>query len=90
MRMLTTAMIIVVSATPAFAQFSFPTGIDGGKGLLKTDEDVRQEKERESGYKAGLSKIPAPKVTTDAWGNVRGAASPPPQAKPSKPQPGAK
>jgi hypothetical protein len=88
MRIFTTAMIIIVSATPAFAQFGFPTGMDGGR-LLKTDEDVRQQKERESGYKAGLSKIPTPKATTDAWGNVRGAATTPP-AKQSKPQPGAK
>ena len=87
MRIVTTAMIVIVSATPAFAQLGFPTGTDGRR-LLKTDEDVRQEQERENGYKAGLSKIPAPKATTDAWGNVRGAATPP--AKQSKPQPGQK
>jgi hypothetical protein len=87
MRIFTTAMIIIVSATPAFAQFGFPTGTDGRR-LLKTDEDVRQEKERDSAYKSGLSKIPAPKATTDAWGNVRGTATP--QAKQSKPQPGQK
>jgi hypothetical protein len=89
MRIVTAAIIIVVSAAPAFAQFSFPTG-GYGERLLKTEEDVRQEKERENGYKAGLSKIPAPKAATDAWGNVRGAATTPPRAKPSKPQPGAK
>jgi len=87
MKIFTTAMIIIVSATPAFAQLGIPTGTDGRR-LLKTDEDVRQEQERENGYKAGLSKIPAPKATTDAWGNVRSAATPP--VKQSKPQPGQK
>ena len=89
MRIFTAAMIVIVCATPAFAQLGFPTNSDG-KRFLKTDEDVRKEQERESGYKAGLSKIPAPKATTDAWGNVRGAAPAPPPAKQSKPQPNAK
>ncbi len=53
MRIFATAMIIVVSATPAFSQIGFPTQTGGGR-FLKTDEEVRQEKERESGYKSGL------------------------------------
>jgi hypothetical protein len=89
MRIFATAMIVIVCATPAFAQFGFPTNSDGRR-FLKTDEDVRQEQERESGYKAGLSKIPPPKATTDAWGNVRATIPSPPPAKQSKPQPGPK
>ena len=42
MRIFATAMIFIVCATPAFAQFGFPTNSDGRR-FLKTDEDVRQE-----------------------------------------------
>jgi hypothetical protein len=74
MRSLLAATIIVVAATPALAQITPNLMGDGMK--LKTDEEVKQERERETNYKAGLSKIPDQKAKADPWGNVR-AATPP-------------
>jgi hypothetical protein len=79
MRSLVAATIIVVVATPALAQISPNLMGDGMK--LKTDVEVREERERESGYKAGLSKIPDQKAKSDPWGNVRAST---PQANPSQ------
>jgi hypothetical protein len=79
MRILVAATIIVMVATPAFAQITPNLMGDGIK--LKTDEEVKQERERESSYKAGLSKIPDQKAKSDPWGNVRAST---PQANPSQ------
>jgi hypothetical protein len=37
----------------------------------KTDVEVNQERDRESAYKSGMSKIPDKKVKNDPWGAVR-------------------
>jgi len=43
------ALVIVALATPAYAQFNLnPTDMHP-----KTDVEVKQEKEREAGYKSG-------------------------------------
>jgi hypothetical protein len=79
MRGIIVAMIVVAFAGPAFAQ-----GLNiQDPGKRKTDVDVKQEREREAGYNAGISKIPDPKGKPDPWGNVRGPATP--QANPSRP-----
>jgi hypothetical protein len=73
-RYVLTAMVIVAAATPAYAQFNM---LGGSDTKLKTDVEVNAEKERESGFKSGISKIPDAKGKVDPWGNVRGAAPPP-------------
>ncbi len=74
MRSLVALMIIAAMATPAGAQIS--PNMLGDAIHRKTDVEVRQEQERESGYKAGLGKIPDQKAKADPWGNVRGTESP--------------
>jgi hypothetical protein len=37
----------------------------------KTDVEANQERDRESAYKSGMSKIPDKKVKNDPWGAVR-------------------
>jgi hypothetical protein len=72
------ALVIAAMATPAYAQFS-PNLAGGGRVNPKTDAEVRQEKERESGYRSGVSKIPDGKAKSDPWAGVRGAAPAPDQ-----------
>ena len=43
---------------------------------LKTDVEVKEEQDRENGFKSGLSKIPDQKAKIDPWGNVRGSTPP--------------
>jgi hypothetical protein len=83
MRSLVAMMIVVAVATPAGAQLSPNIMQDMPK--LKTDVEVKQEQERESGYKAGLSKIPDQKAKTDPWGTVRGSEAPQSNQKPQRP-----
>jgi hypothetical protein len=85
MKSLVATVIIVAMATPVFAQMS-PNMFGEGRHL-KTDVEVKQEQERESGYKAGLSKIPDQKAKSDPWGNVRAAT---PQSGQNQQRPGAK
>jgi len=69
-------LAIAVIATPGYAQIS--PNMAGGGTKLKTDVEVRQEQEREAGYKAGISKIPDAKGKTDPWGGVRNTSTPTP------------
>jgi hypothetical protein len=71
------ALVITAMATPAYAQFS--PNLAGGGGKLKTDVEVKQEQERESGYRSGVSKIPDAKGKSDPWAGVRGTAPAPGQ-----------
>jgi hypothetical protein len=71
------ALAIVALATPAYAQLS--PNLAGGSVKLKTDVDVKQEQEREAGYKSGVSKIPDAKGKSDPWGGVRSATPAPSQ-----------
>jgi len=68
------AIMIVAMATPVCAQTAPNFAAAGVK--LKTDVEVKQEQEREAGYKSGVSKIPDQKGKVDPWGNVRGATAP--------------
>jgi hypothetical protein len=77
------ALMIAATATPAFAQVGTGVGpnLTGETRKLKTDVEIKQEEEREAGYKSGLSKIPDAKATkTDPWGGVRGTSSSSPGA----------
>jgi hypothetical protein len=72
------ALVIVALATPAYAQFNMnPTDMHP-----KTDVEVKKEKEREAGYRSGLSKIPDAKGKSDPWSNVRSASPTPGQNQP--------
>jgi hypothetical protein len=76
------ATVIIVAATaPAYAQDLHPNLFTSGMHL-KTDVEVKQEKEREQAYKYGISKIPNQKAKADPWGNVRAM---PPQSSPQRP-----
>jgi hypothetical protein len=72
------ALIVVALATPAYAQFNLnPTDLHP-----KTEAEVQKEKERESGYRAGVSKIPDGKSKSDPWGGVRSTSPTPSQNQP--------
>jgi hypothetical protein len=80
-RKIVLALVIAAMATPALAQLSTSGGGpnlagDGFKGF-KTDREIKQEQEREAGYKSGLGKIPDAKKTgkTDPWGDVRSTST---------------
>jgi hypothetical protein len=71
------ALVIAAMATPAYAQFSPNLAGEGVK--VKTDADVKQERDREAGYRSGVNKIPDGKGKSDPWAGVRGAAPAPAQ-----------
>jgi hypothetical protein len=73
------ALVIAALATPAYAQFA-PNLAGGGRSNPKTEEQVRQEKEREAGYRSGVSKIPDAKGKSDPWAGVRSASPAPGQS----------
>jgi len=75
MRKAALAIVIAALATPVCAQISPNVAADDVR--LKTDVEVKQEQDREAGYKSGVSKIPDQKGKLDPWGNVRGATTPP-------------
>jgi hypothetical protein len=58
-------------AAPALAQVGGAPNTLADSVHLKTDVEVKQEREREAGYKSGLGKIPDAKGKKDPWGNVR-------------------
>ncbi len=72
------AIVIAAMATPAYAQFT-PNLAGEGRVNPKTDAEVRQEQQRESGYRSGVSKIPDAKGKSDPWAGVRGPAPAPAQ-----------
>jgi hypothetical protein len=67
------ALVIAALATPAYAQFT-PNLAAGGRVNPKTDVEVKQEQERESGYRSGVGRIPDGKGKSDPWAGVRSAA----------------
>jgi hypothetical protein len=66
------ALVIAAMATPAYAQFT--PNLAGGGAKVKTDVELRQEREREAGYRSGVSRIPDAKSKADPWSGVRNAA----------------
>jgi hypothetical protein len=95
MRSLVATMVIVALGSPAYAQLS-PGGAPGsssesarpsltlGGGVKsKSADELKEEKERDSAYKAGAAKIPDQKAKSDPWGNLRSAAPKPTAQKPT-------
>lgn len=72
------ALVIAALATPAYAQFA-PNLAGSGRVHPKTDVEIKQEQEREAGYRSGVSSIPDAKGKSDPWAGVRGAAPAPGQ-----------
>ncbi len=72
MRHIVLALVIAAMATPAYAQLS--PNLAGGSAKLKSEADVKQEKDRENAYRSGVSKIPDAKAKSDPWSGVRNAA----------------
>jgi hypothetical protein len=98
MRSLVATIVIVALGSPAYAQLS-PGGApgssaDGGRPSLtlgggiksKTEDELKEEKERDGAYKAGAAKIPDQKAKSDPWGNLR-STSPQPKATAQKAAP---
>jgi hypothetical protein len=73
-------LAVVAMATPVSAQMM--PNISAGSVKLKTDVEVKQEQERESGYRSGVSKIPDAKGKQDPWGGVRSTTPAPGQNQP--------
>jgi hypothetical protein len=71
------ALAIAAVATPAYAQFA--PNLAGGGAKVKTDTELKQEREREAGYRSGVNKIPDGKAKSDPWSAVRNAAPGPAQ-----------
>lgn len=76
MRKTVPALVIVAMATPALAQVGGGPNLSADGVKLKTDVEVKQEREREAGYKSGLGKIPDAKGKQDPWGGVRSTSTP--------------
>jgi hypothetical protein len=66
------ALVIAAIATPAYAQFT--PNLAGGGAKVKTDVELKQERDREAGYRSGVNKIPDGKAKSDPWSGVRNAA----------------
>ena len=79
------AAVIVFLTGPAYAQNTTPNINLIPELQSKTPEEKEAEAARDKAYKESLRKIPDPKVSSDPWGNVRGA-EPPKASAPAKPR----
>jgi hypothetical protein len=52
----------------------------GGEQKSKTSDELRYERDLDRAYKSGVGKIPDQKASSDPWGNLRSAATPPPSS----------
>ena len=103
-RSLATTMMLVAMAAPAYAQLSPGNGAPGngspeggrpsltvgGDKKIKTEDDIKYERQLDQAYKSGLSKIPDQKPKADPWGSIRGAATTPSQPNPNQRRPSSK
>ncbi len=80
MRVFPLAMVLVLLAGPVCAQGVNLAPMD--KRL--TNEEIERNKAIDEEYKATIKKIPDQKPSNDPWGNVRGAGSSQPAAKPTQ------
>jgi hypothetical protein len=85
MKVFRLAAVIVLLAGPAYAQSSTPNVNLIPELQSKTPEEKEAEAARDKAYKESLKKIPDAKVSSDPWGNVRGAETPKTSA-PAKPR----
>jgi len=79
MRAVRLAAVIMLLASPAFAQIPKLNLLQDKPG--KTDDEKAAEAAQDKAYKDSLKKIPDQKAPADPWGTVRSDAPP---ASPSK------
>jgi hypothetical protein len=103
-RSLATTMMLVAMAAPAYAQLfpgngapgngspegGRPSLTVGGDKKIKTEDDIKYERQLDQAYKSGLSKIPDQKPKADPWGSIRGAATTPSQSNSNQRRPSPK
>jgi hypothetical protein len=79
MRAVRLAAVIMLLASPAFAQIPKLNLLQDKPG--KTDDEKAAESAQEKAYKESLKKIPDQKAPADPWGAVRSDAPAAPAAK---------
>jgi hypothetical protein len=79
MRVLSVAAVLMLLASPAFAQLPQMNLLQDKPG--KTQEEKDADAAREKAYQDTLKKIPDGKPPTDPWGNVRTTDAPKAPAK---------
>jgi hypothetical protein len=80
MRVFGVAAVIVLLASPAFAQIPQMNLLQDNKPA-KTQEEKDAEAARDKAYRDSLKKIPDATAPTDPWGNVRATDTPKAPAK---------
>ncbi len=70
MRILSVAAVVMLLASPAFAQLP-PLNLMQDNKPPKTQEEKDAEAARDKAYQDSLKKIPDAKPAADPWGNVR-------------------
>src|ERR1700687_2993550 len=80
MRDLRAAAVIALLTARAYAQNATPNINLLPELQSKSPEEKEAEAVRDKAYKESLKKIPDAKVSSDPWGNVRGAETPKPAA----------
>jgi hypothetical protein len=80
MRVFRVAALIMLLATPAFAQLPQMNLLQDNKPP-KTQEEKDAEAARDKAYQDSLKKIPNAKPPADPWGNVRSTDTPKAPAK---------
>jgi hypothetical protein len=80
MRIFSIAAVIMLLASPAFAQIPQMNLLQDNRPP-KTQEEKDAEAARDKAYKDSLKKIPDVKAPSDPWGNVRSTDAPKAPAK---------
>ena len=85
MRLLHAAAIIVLFASPAFAQTT-PVPRYGEVDKPKSPAEIESERAAEKAYRKSLGNVPNASAQTDPWGGIRseGSAKPAAKATPAK------
>jgi hypothetical protein len=75
MRVFRLAAVVILLASPAFAQMPQMNLLQDNKPA-KTQEEKDAEAARDKAYQDSLKKIPDAKAPADPWGNVRSTDAP--------------
>jgi hypothetical protein len=81
MKLFRAAALFALLTGPAYAQMMPDVNLIP-EIKSKTPEEIEQDKATDKAYRESLRKIPDPKVSSDPWGNVRGADAPKSAAQP--------
>ena len=79
MRFFSVAAVILLTASPAFAQIPALNLLQDKPGKTQDEKDAEAAQNR--AYQDSLKKIPEAKAPADPWGNVRSADTPKATAK---------